>query len=164
MSRSKEVKFRNNILNQQDKYEKLRKTAFKELKILEEYFGKRTVDQIQIYRNILKHLEATQKEISYNGVRGVTLGILTTVLVYIFNTGVIASLLKMKISLGSWIIEAIAMIIATFILFVYFLVMYFFGASSFFIEDMKRRKQIYINEFLIKTIEEKLEEIKDNQK
>ncbi|CRK80321.1 hypothetical protein [Neobacillus massiliamazoniensis] len=164
MRNTKEIRFKDRILNQQYKYEKLRKHAYKELKVLEEHFSKRQVDKGKIYSDILIHLQAYQKEISYNGLRGVTLGILTTILVYIFNTGVIAQLLKIKISMNHWVAEAIGLIFGTIILGLYFLCMYFLGAGHFFIEDIKRRKQIYVNEYLIKIVEEKIEAIKNNMK
>jgi ABC-type uncharacterized transport system fused permease/ATPase subunit len=152
------------ILQEQKKYEKLRKRAHLELEILEEYFGKRQTYKINIYVDIKRHIEAIQKDISYTGHRGILLGILTGFLVYIFQTGILAPLLKTKFTTDNYLLEALSVIIITLVLVVFFICMYFISASQFFWEDRKRRNQIYINEYLIKFLEEKIEELKNNNK
>jgi hypothetical protein len=160
MSKRKNEKFKKAILDNQKEYEELRKKAHQELEILEEFFGRRQIDKINIYSSIKRHLEASQKAISYTGLRGVFLGIFTGFLVYIFQTGVLAPLLKMKFSIDNYFLEALSVIIITGILVLFFIGMYFISTGHFFLEDRKRRNQIYINEYLIEFLEERIEELK----
>jgi hypothetical protein len=161
MSKKKKEKLKKAILEEQKKYERLRKRAHLELEVLEEYFGKRQINQINIYLDIKRHLEASQIDLTYNGLRGVILGLLTAVLVYLFQTGVLAPLLKIKFSIGNYLAEALALIIISAVLALFFFGMYFIGTGHYFIEDRKRRNQIYINQYLIKFLEEKIEKLKN---
>lgn len=163
LNKRKIKRLRKGIIDNQSQYEKLRKKAHFELIVLEEYFGKWLVDKEKIYSEIQRHLEANQKELTYNGLRGVILGILTTILVYIFNTGIIAPLLKLKLSISNWVADAIGIVIGTMILGIFFLTLYFLGAGQFFIDDLKRRKQLYINEYMLKIVQEKIQEIKEKK-
>jgi hypothetical protein len=164
MSKKKKEKLKKAILEDQIKYERLRKRAHLELEVLEEYFGKRQINQINIYLDIKRHLEASQIDLTYNGLRGVILGLLTAVLVYLFQTGVLAPLLKIKFSIGNYLAEALALIIISAVLALIFFGMYFIGTGHYFIEDRKRRNQIYINEYLIEFLEERIEELKNDNK
>ncbi|MFB3164739.1 hypothetical protein ABLO26_25595 [Neobacillus sp. 179-J 1A1 HS] len=162
MNKRKKSRIKNKILNNQEKYKNLRDKARIELSVLEEYFGKSRLDQLTIYFEIKKHLEANQKEISYFGLRGVIVGLITAIFVYLFNTQIIPNLgqLDSENQLFSYILNQIGAILATII----FLLLYFITIGDFLIADWKRRNQIYINEYLIKLVEEKIKEINDKKK
>lgn len=161
--RRKNKKLEEAILSEQNGYEKLRKQAYRELLVLEEYFGRRKVDQISIYLDIKKHLEASQKYTSYTGYRGVFLGLITTIFVYMLTTGVLNKLFNIRLSLDNYFSEAIALIIVTPVIVLTFLAMYFLGTIHFFLDDRKRRKQLYINEYMIMLLAERIAEIIDNR-
>lgn len=156
-------RFRNSILNKQKDYHKLRRRAHAELAIIEEYFGSRTSDKLTIYTDIINHLKASQKHIAYTGFRGILLGLVTTIFVYLFTKGVINNLLDNK---GTYQVytDAIPLIIAISLIVIIFLAMYFLGTSHFFLDDNKRRNQLYINEYIIHLLEGKISEIKDSGK
>lgn len=157
-------KFKNTVLDNQERYDLLRKKAYQELKILEEYFGKRQINQRKIYTDILMHIEAAQKELSYTGFRGVLLGLITAVFLYAFNTQIFPILIKIKIPVeGNYFLNASIIIIFESIIFIFFIVLYFITTGSTFWEDKKRRKQIYINEYLIKLVELKIKDIDDTK-
>jgi len=99
MRTKKLKKLKKTVHDNQEKYELLRRKADQELIVLEAYFGKRQIDQKKIYTDILIHLEAAQKELSYTGYRGVYLGLVTSVLLYTFNTQVLPILFGIKIKL-----------------------------------------------------------------
>ncbi|WP_223592376.1 hypothetical protein [Neobacillus bataviensis] len=156
---------KNYIINNLDKYEKLRKNAHNELKILETYFGKRQIDQIKIYSDILRHLEATQKEISYFGLRGVYIGLATAIFVYIFNTQIAQNLVQSNTDiLGNQLLGYILNLIGAIITIIVFLLLYFLATGDIFISDWKRRNQIYINEYMIKLVQEKIDELKEKRR
>jgi len=145
-------KLRKSILDKQKGDEKLRKRAYQELKILEEYFGKRNTNRKDILWHIYLHLEADQKELTYSGNRGVLLGVITTMLLYIFNTGILAKMIETDIKVDSWITKAIGMIFISITVVIFFIIMYFLAVGHFFRDEKKVRKQIYINEYLIKLV------------
>lgn len=159
MKKRKISKIRNKILDNQDKYKKLREKARIELTVLEEYFGKSSLDDLTIYTEIKKHLEAHQKEISYFGLRGILIGIITAIFVYLFNTQLTPHIGEVELGSQLWtyIINQIVAIIVILI----FLSVYFISTIDFFISDWNRRNQIYINEYIIKLVEEKIEAIND---
>lgn len=151
-------KFAKEILEKQEKYENYRKIAYKELRVIEEYFGKRKSNRKDILWDILIHLEAHQKELSYSGHRGVVLGVITSILVYIFNTGIMKELLENKIN-AHWIIEYTVIFVTSLIVSIFFIVMFFVATGHFFRDDKKIRKQIYINEFIIKFVKKEYDDL-----
>jgi hypothetical protein len=161
MNKRKMTKIKNTILTNQEKYKKLREKARFELTVLEEYFGKGRLDKQTIYTEIKKHLEAHQKEISYFGLRGVIIGLATAIFVYLFNTQITPHLGQFDFGnqLLSYIINQIFAIIVVMI----FLSLYFIMAGDFFISDWNRRNQIYKNEYMIKLVDERIKEIKDEK-
>jgi hypothetical protein len=158
MNKRKMTKIKYKILNDQEKYKKLREKARFELAVLEEYFGKGRLDQLTIYSEIKKHLEAHQKELSYFGLRGVFIGLATAIFVYLFNTQLTPHL--GQLDLGNQLISYIINQIVAIIVVVLFLSLYFIMTGDFFISDWNRRNQIYKNEYMIKQVEDRIEEIK----
>lgn len=161
-NKSKNSKVENKILSKQEKYKKLRKKARIELKVLEDYFGKEKLDDLTVYTEIKKHLEASQKEISYFGLRGIVIGLITTIFVYLFNTQINQNI--GQVNAGNWLSSYIINQIVAIIVVLFFLCIYFLTTSDFFISDWSRRNQIYINEYIIKLVEEKIVAINDNKK
>ena len=160
MKTKKLKKFRNKVLDNQVRYDLRRKEAYQEIKVLEEYFGKRQIDQDRIFTDILLHLEAAQKELSYTGYRGVVLGLVTAVFLYAFNTQIMPTLTSITIpNEGNYFLNASVIMLFETIVFILFFVIYLIGTSSAFIEDRKRRKQIYINEYLIKLVQMKIKNL-----
>lgn len=157
MIKRKKNKAENKILNNQEKYKKLRNKARGELSVLEGYFGKDKLNDLTICNEIKKHLEAHQKEINYFGLRGIIIGIVTAIYVYLFNTQITPNIGHFVLDnpIFSYIINQFAVIIVILI----FLALYFLATLDFFISDSKRRNQIYINEYMIKLVEEKIDDI-----
>ncbi|MFB3168469.1 hypothetical protein P5G62_015230 [Neobacillus sp. 179-C4.2 HS] len=164
MNKRKARRIKKKILNNQGKYKKLREKARFELTVLEEYFGKSLLDELTIYYEIKKHLEANQKEISYFGLRGVIVGLATAIFVYLFNSQIIPNLGQLNLGKENQIFSYILNQIGAIFAIIIFLVLYFITTADFFIADWKRRNQIYINEYMIKLVEEKIVEINDIKK
>ncbi|MEK4083781.1 hypothetical protein [Psychrobacillus sp. FSL K6-1415] len=125
--------------------------------MLVNYFGNGRLDDLTIYTEVKKHLEAHQKEIAYFGLRGILIGLVTAIFVYLFNTQIISNIggHELGSQLSSYIINQIVVIIV----FIIFLLIYFITTVDFFIADRNRRNQIYINEYMIKLVDEKIEAI-----
>jgi len=159
MNKRKKNKVKNKILNNQNKYKNLRNIAQNELSVLEGYFGKDKLDDLTICIEIKKHLEAYQKEINYFGLRGIIVGLVTAIFVYLFNTHIIPNIGKFVLDnkLYSYFFNQFAVIIVILIC----LSFYFLATLQFFIPDSKRRNQIYINEYMIKLVEEKIDTINE---
>lgn len=151
-------KLETEILSEQKKYDKLRKDAYKEMQILEEYFGKRKTIRKHVLWEILIHLEARQKDLSYTGNRGVILGVVSSVLVYIFNTGILSELITNEV-IGLWYVRFIAIIVTSSTVGAAFMILYTMGTKHFFNEERKIRNQIYINEYLIKLVKEEYDQL-----
>ena len=165
MKRRKNDKIKNTIISKQVKYEKLRKKAHFELKVLKGYFGKRQIDQLKVKRDILKHLEANQKEVAYFGLRGVFIGLAVAIFVYLFNTEIIPNLNHSETEiLGNGIISFLSNIIGAIFAVIIFLFLFLLATRDFFLSDNKRREQIYINEYIIQLVEEEINDTIDKQK
>jgi hypothetical protein len=163
MNKRKMPKLKNKILRNQEKYKKLREKARFELTVLEEYFGKNRLDQLTIYSEIKKHIEAQQKEMSYFGLRGVMIGLVTAIFVYLFNNEIMPNLNIGDGEIGNQIYNYILNQIGAVIAVIIFFFLYLIATGDTFIADWQRRNQIYINEYMIKLVEEKIDRITDNK-
>ncbi|PGT84624.1 hypothetical protein COD11_10385 [Bacillus sp. AFS040349] len=83
-------------------------------------------------------------------------------LCYLFNSQL--SPQTGKFEYGSPLLTYITNQIIALIIVGIFLSMYFITTFNFFISDWKRRNQIYINEYMIKLVEEKINAISDAKK
>jgi hypothetical protein len=152
MKKRKSVRIKNKTLDKHAKYEKLQRKAYFDLLVLEENYGKWNIEPKKVFLEIKKHLEAQQKEISYFGFRGFTIGLIAALIVYVFSLPIPANFLGLKALAGSWVIKMAGLVISLVLIILY----------SFI--DWKRRKQIYTKEYMIKLIDEKIEEIKADEK
>jgi hypothetical protein len=141
------------VLRDQKRYKKLRNTAHNELRILEEYFGRTCTDNRLVCQQILFHLNASQKEISYFGLRGIFVGIIAAIFTYGFNSLVLPMLLETlkKNVIGGFLFIIIITII--------FILLFFMATWEYFSIDRKRRTQLYINEYMIELIKEKFDNL-----
>lgn len=144
---------RKSIYSEQRRYKKLRSTAHDQLKFLEEHFGGNISSKILVYKQILFHLNSAQKEISYFGLRGVIVSIVAAIFTFGFNSMVIPELLK--------VIEKhkIAGFVFTMILTIIFLVLFLLTVYEPFSLDRKRRNQLYINEYMIEIVKERIKNL-----
>ncbi|RXI96305.1 hypothetical protein DS745_21490 [Anaerobacillus alkaliphilus] len=149
----KREKLSNNILYNQVRYKNLRSRAGDELKILEEYFGKNFTSERLKYQSILFHLTAYQKEISYFGLRGVFVGVIAAILTYGFNTVILSEILK--VSEETKLAGFITAILSTII----FVLIFYITLWEPFSIDRKRRDQLYINEYMIELVKDKINTI-----
>ncbi|MEK5209856.1 hypothetical protein [Psychrobacillus sp. FSL H8-0510] len=154
-------KTKKKIINNQKKYKKLREKASNELIVLMDYFGKGRLDDLTTYTEIKKHLEAHQKEIAYFGLRGIFIGLVTAVFAFMFNTQVIPKLGTLEF--GNRLISYIFNQIVVVIIFIIFFLIYYLTAGEFFNADNNRRNQIYINEYMIKLVDEKIKTINNKK-
>lgn len=110
-------KIKKKIINNQEKYKKLREKARDELNVLVDFLGKGRLDDLTTYTEIKKHLEAHQKEIAYFGLRGILIGLVTAIFVYLFITQIISNIGVHELGnkLSSYIINQIVVIIVVII-------------------------------------------------
>ena len=143
-------KKRRNIYLAQKNYKKLRSEAHLQLDILEGYFGRNTLNKALVYQQILLHLNSAQKEISYFGLRGVLVGVIATVFTFSFNSMVFPVLIdnieKSKI-FG---------LLLTVLVSIFFIILFLIAAWEPFSLDRKRRNRLYINEYIIELVKEKV--------
>jgi hypothetical protein len=151
MKKVKSVRRKNKILDKHAKYEKLQRKAYFDLLVLEENYGEWNIEPKKVFLEIKKHLEAQQKEASYFGFRGFTIGLIAALIVYVFSLQIPTKFLGLKDLAGSWFLKMAGVVIGLALIILY----------SFI--DWKIRKQIYIREYMIKLIDEKIEEIKANK-
>ncbi len=157
-------KMKKNIQHSQKKYKRLREKARVELSVLEEEFGKGRLDQISIYSEIKKHLEAHQKEISYFGLRGVIIGLATAIFGSLFTNQILPNLGKGNDkSFENNIFNYVLNLIGGITVIVIFIFLFLMATGDIFLADVNRRKQIYINEYMLKLVEEKMKEINDKK-
>jgi hypothetical protein len=154
MKRKTNKKIISEVLSVQAKHEKLRREAYLELSVLEEYFSKRRTDRIEILSEILKHLEAYQKEKSYFGLRGILIGLTTVIFAYLFNTHILEELIA-KENNGNLFIQTVTITLIS-------LGLYFIATSHQFFGDLKIRKEIYKTEYMIKIVQDRLDILRSN--
>jgi hypothetical protein len=154
MKKSKrKEKLRMSINADQKRYKKLRSDAHRQLEILEEYFGLNSLNKEMVYQQILFHLNSSQKEISYFGLRGVIVSVVAAIFTFGFNSMIIPELLN--------IIEKnkVAGLIFTMILTVVFVGMFLLTVQEPFSLDRKRRNQLYINEYIIEIVKDRIKNL-----
>ncbi|MGD6876147.1 hypothetical protein [Bacillus sp. OG2] len=154
MRRKTKKKIISEVSSVQAKHEKLRREAYLELSALEEYFSKRRTDKIEILSEILKHLEAYQKEKSYFGLRGIFIGLTTVIFAYLFNTHVVEELIA-KGNEANLLIQTVTITLVS-------LGLYFIATSPQFFGDLKIRKEIYKTEYMIKVVQDRLDTLRSN--
>jgi hypothetical protein len=145
MKKRKSIRIKNKTLDKLAKYEKLQRKAYFDLLVFEENYRKWNIEPKKVFLEIKKHLEAQQKEVSYFGFKGFTIGLIAALIVYVFSTQIPIKFLGLKDLAGSWFIEMASLVIGLALIILY----------SFI--DWKIRKQIYIREYMIKLIDEKIE-------
>ncbi|MFA9556795.1 hypothetical protein ACERII_05805 [Evansella sp. AB-rgal1] len=134
------------IATEQKQYKKLRNKGHEELDMLEEYFGNSYSDSYSTYKSILFHLQAQQKEKSYFGLLGVVIGIL--VAIFSFGFTLFISISQVGIIDDPILISGISILIFLFVI-------------SGYRADKKRRNQLYINEYMIALVKEKMALLND---
>ncbi|MGD6879282.1 hypothetical protein [Bacillus infantis] len=152
MKRKSKKRIISEVYNVQAKHEKLRREAYLELSVLEEYFSKRRSDKIEILSEILKHLEAYQKEKSYFGLRGILIGLTTVIFAYLFNTHILEGLIA-KGNEANLIIQTVTITLLS-------LGLYFIATSHQFFGDQKIRKEIYKTEYMIKVVQDQIDTLR----
>jgi hypothetical protein len=143
-------KLSKHIYSEQKKYNKLRNAAHDQLVILEEYFGRNSSNKEFIYQQILLHLYSSQKEISYFGLRGVIVGVIATIFTFGFNSMIVPELIKLIE------INKIAGLFSTTLISIIFFLLFLYMVREPFILDRNRRNQLYINEYMIELVKEKI--------
>lgn len=133
-----------------------------ELNILVNLFSSDIESELDTFKEIKFHLEASQKELTYFGFRGITIGIIVVILTnLITNKGlpiifdISEQMDKFPTLLDKTIMFAV-LIITVMILTGVFVFAYYQFASPFLNSEKKIREQLYINEYMIKMVEEKI--------
>ncbi|MED1202371.1 hypothetical protein [Heyndrickxia acidicola] len=145
MKKRKSLTIKIKALRKHANYEKLQRKAYFDLLVLEEYYGKWNIEQKKVFLEMKKHLEAQQKADSYFGFRGFTIGLIVALIVYLFIVQIPTKFLFLKELSGSWFLKTAGAVIGLVLIILY----------SFI--DRERRKQIYIREYMVKLIDEKIE-------
>ncbi|RST58592.1 hypothetical protein D5F11_016285 [Siminovitchia terrae] len=147
---------------------KLRCKAKAELKILLQLSQKENSSKLEAYKDIKYHLKSSQKELTYFGYRGVIFGFVGVILTSIVTTMIIPMIFEMSDgvnkmhSLNEKIIYAVG--ITLLISFLVFLFVFFSRkvVSPFYDSEKDIRNQIYINEYMINIVDEKIKELSNN--
>lgn len=144
---------------------RLRSKADDEFKTLLQLFSIDNNSDIEVLKEIKFHLEASQKEVTYFGYRGIVIGVIVAVLTSTVTTQVLPLIFDMsnQIYEQQTVIEilvfSIVVIIITTILFVMVSLLSLQIVYPFFKGDKEIRDQIYINEYMIRVVEEKIKQV-----
>ena len=149
--------------------QKLRNKAKEEFKFLLELFEKDSNSELEAFKEIKNHLYATQKELTYFGYRGIMVGFIIVILTNILTTRGLPKILDMidRVNEFTNIIEKIVsffILLVFLMLFLLFFSLFFWQmVSPFFINERGIREQIYMNEYMIYIVEEKIEKSLENR-
>lgn len=141
---------------------KLRLKAKEELKILIDLFSRDNDNETDAFKEIKFHLEASQKELTYFGFRGITIGIIVVLLTNIIITKGLPIMFDISEQLGKFqsLLEKSIwfafIVVMAMLLIGFFMVAFYQFASPILRKEKKIREQIYINEYMIKMVEEKI--------
>ncbi|MGM0844995.1 MAG: hypothetical protein ACQEUT_08460 [Bacillota bacterium] len=144
-------RYKRTVIMKQKKYKELRRLAHEELSILKEHYQSVSIYEEEVLRYILYHLTASQKEISYFGLRGIFVGMIAAIFTFSFNGSIYPQLVKLIDS------NAIAGFILSVIMPIIFFSLFLLAVWEPFWSDKKRRDQLYINEYMIELIKKELE-------
>ena len=150
------------MIDKHSKTEILRSRANDELKVLLNVFSKENDNELEILKEIKIHLEATQKETNYYGYRGIVLGLIVVILANIITTQILPLLFEwtQNITEHQTLLEVVIFEIVLIIICIVFLVIFGFlfrsATKHFYKNEREIRNQIYINEYNLRKIEEKI--------
>lgn len=165
--RKRKKEFAKSILLKHKNSEKLRLKANQELKILMEIYSKDYNEEINVLNEIKIHLEATQKEINYYGYRGIIIGLIVVILSNLIATKIFPPIFEIAETVSNFPtpLEKIIYqgILTLFCIFIFGLVAILFLQTTgpFFKKEKNIREQIYINEFNIRKIDEKIKDLEN---
>lgn len=160
--RNKNKEFIKKITNKHSNSETLRLRAKKELGVLLNIFSKENDSEINTLKEIKIHLEATQKETNYYGFRGIVLGLVVVILANIITTQILPLLFEWAKDVSEYqtlievVISEIVLILICIIFILVFGFSFYFATKHFYKNEEEIRKQIYINEYNIRKIDEKI--------
>ena len=141
----------------------LREQANKELDILINILSKEIRSEKEVWEEILSLLEADQKELNYFGYRGVLVGIVAVIFTSFFTTYVLPTIIDASEVLNNlefnfkMVIIVVALTILVIILLLLWSGVLWQLMTVFFSKEKMIRDQIYINEYLIKVIQRKID-------
>ncbi|WP_147057685.1 hypothetical protein [Sporosarcina luteola] len=144
----------------------LRHQAVKELDILINLLSKETECEQKVLKEAMFHLEAEQKELTYFGYRGIFIGVVVVILTSFFtNQGlpIMYDFLYRINDLSSVFEMAVYYIVLVFIILILVVLFGFILWQTlipFFGNDKEIREQIYKNEYMIKILQNKIQELK----
>ena len=165
--RNKNKEFIKKITNKHSDLETLRTRANKELMVLLDIFSKESDSEINTLKEIKIHLEATQKETNYYGFRGIVLGLVVVILANIITTQILPLLFEWAQNVSEYqtllevVISQIVLVIMCIIFILIFGFSFKFTTKHFYKKEEEIREQIYINEYNILKIEEKIRSIEN---
>ncbi|QTD40614.1 hypothetical protein [Sporosarcina sp. Te-1] len=143
----------------------LRQQAIKEVDILINLLSEEISCEEKLLKEAIFHLEAKQKELTYFGYRGIFVGVVVVILTNFFTTQGLPTMYKILNEINNinsifektvYYIVAVVVIIILALLFGFAL---WQSLVPFFGNDKEIREQIYMNEYMIKILQNKMEEM-----
>lgn len=153
------------ITKNYDKTIQLRLKAKEELKILVELSSSVNDSELEVYNEIKFHLEASQKGLTYFGFRGIAIGIVVLIVTNVITTKGVPIIFNISEQIDDFssflekslifaLLIAVVMVITLISMFILHQVTLPFRQS-----EKEIREQIYINEYMLKIVEEKIKDI-----
>lgn len=144
-----------NILKKHFKYERWQRKAYFELLVLEEHFSRRHADPVKIISEIQKHIESYQKETSYFGYKSIRMFLIALFVIYLLTV-----LFMNREFTSEWIGSTSSLNLLPYIFTLISLFFYLFTTIS----DFNKRKRLYINQYMLKMLDERIFLLKNKAK